>query len=197
MEGPPPERLRASDADRERVLAVLREAVEDGRLDLEEFQERSDRVHAARRLGDLVGITADLLPPDAQPLRLDVTPVSALFGNDRRTGRWVVPARQLVLSLFGTAEVDLRDALLTRDRVEMTASTVFGRIVIRVPEGLEVRVRGWSFLGRRTASVRPSPLRDAPVLEVDGFSLFGSLRVSAPRGRRWLGRGRRRPRELE
>ncbi|MGV2387060.1 MAG UNVERIFIED_CONTAM: DUF1707 domain-containing protein, partial [Thermobifida fusca] len=59
MEGTSPERLRASDADRERVLAVLREAVADGRLDFEEFQERSDRAAAARRLGDLVGLTTD------------------------------------------------------------------------------------------------------------------------------------------
>ncbi|KUP95884.1 DUF1707 SHOCT-like domain-containing protein [Thermobifida cellulosilytica] len=196
IEGPSPERLRASDADRERVLAVLREAAADGRLDLEEFQERSDRVHAARRLGDLVGITADLLPPDAQPLRLDQGPVSALFGSERRAGRWVVPVRQFVFSLFGTAEVDLRDALLSRDRVAVTASALFGRVVIRVPEGMEVRLRGRSFLGRRSAAVRPSPLRDAPVLEVDGFSLFGSVRVTAPRQRRLLGRGRR-PRAIE
>ncbi|EOR72468.1 hypothetical protein TM51_02644 [Thermobifida fusca TM51] len=193
MEGTSPERLRASDADRERVLAVLREAVADGRLDFEEFQERSDRAAAARRLGDLVGLTTDLVPPEAQPLRLDSGPVAALFGAKRRGGRWVVPSQQWVFSLFGSAELDLRDALLARDRVAVAASAFFGRVVIRVPEGMEVRIRRRSLFGRR-AAVHPSPLRHAPVLEVDGVSLFGSVRVSTSRKRR-LGRGRPR-REL-
>ncbi|TDQ54808.1 DUF1707 SHOCT-like domain-containing protein [Actinorugispora endophytica] len=192
----PPARLRASDADRERVLRALREAAEDGRLDLEEFSERSDRVHEARTLGELPEVTRDLLPPERQPLRLDTAPVSALFRNDGRAGRWVVHGDQVVYALFGSAEVDLCDALLTRNTVRMTASALFGRIEIRVPEGMEVRVRGWSFLGLRTTSTRPSPVPDAPVLEIEGFSLFGSLRVSAPRRRRrWLRRSPK-PREL-
>ncbi|MFC7326764.1 DUF1707 SHOCT-like domain-containing protein [Marinactinospora rubrisoli] len=190
-----PELLRASDRDRDRVLAVLRAAAEDGRLDLGEFTERSDLAHRARVLGDLAPLTADLLPADRQPVRLVSAPVLALLRGESRTGRWVVPRRQAAFALLGTARIDLTDALLMRDRVRLDASAVFGRIEVRVPEGVRVRMRGRSFLGLRSDSTRPSRLRDAPVLEVDGFTLFGAVRVTSPRRRLpWWGRRRR---ELE
>ena len=40
--------LRASDADRDRVIELLRAAVADGRLDPAEFDERLDAALAAR-----------------------------------------------------------------------------------------------------------------------------------------------------
>ena len=52
--------LRASDADRERVAAVLREHYTEGRLTDEEFQERLERAYVARTFGDLDQLTWDL-----------------------------------------------------------------------------------------------------------------------------------------
>src|SRR5690606_15273463 len=45
--------LRASDADRERVADILRDALAEGRLTMEEFGERLDATYAARTYGDL------------------------------------------------------------------------------------------------------------------------------------------------
>ncbi|WP_046468919.1 DUF1707 SHOCT-like domain-containing protein [Allosalinactinospora lopnorensis] len=192
-EGVSPARIRAGNIDRERVIEVLRSAVEDGRLDISEFEERADRVYRARTLGDLPAITEDLLPPEHQPIRLESEPVAAVFSNAGRSGRWVVPDRLPVIALFGTAELDLRDSLLLRKHSTVHASALFGRIHVVVPEGVEVRVRGWGFLGRRTTTVRRSRWNDPPVLEFEGFSMFGSLTVRAPRARRsWLPRRRRR-----
>lgn len=53
--------LRASDQDREVLRGLLATAYADGRLDREEFDERSDRVTAARLLGDLPAIVDDLV----------------------------------------------------------------------------------------------------------------------------------------
>ena len=61
-----------------------------------------------------------------------------------------------------------------------------------VPEGVEVRMNGWSFLGRRSTNARRSTMSNPPVLEIDGFCLFGSVRVRAPRRRLLLGRRRAR-----
>lgn len=58
--------LRASDADRERVVATLSEQVGTGRLTLEEFSERSAMVYRSRTLGDLAALTRDL--PVAAPV---------------------------------------------------------------------------------------------------------------------------------
>ncbi len=46
-------RIRASDADRDRAAEALREHHATGRLTVEEFQERLDRVYAAKTLGEL------------------------------------------------------------------------------------------------------------------------------------------------
>jgi hypothetical protein len=52
--------MRAADADRERVVAVLQEAFAQGRITVDEFQERSDQAYASKTLGDLAPLTADL-----------------------------------------------------------------------------------------------------------------------------------------
>ena len=68
--------IRASDRDRDAVVATLRDAYADGRLTLEEFQERTAAAYGGRTWGDLRELTTDLpvqpilgtdLPPEAQP----------------------------------------------------------------------------------------------------------------------------------
>ncbi|WP_026314096.1 DUF1707 SHOCT-like domain-containing protein [Actinomadura flavalba] len=63
---PNPE-MRASDVDRDRVAASLREHCAVGRITTEELQERIEAVYAARTLGDLDEVTADL--PEEDPHR--------------------------------------------------------------------------------------------------------------------------------
>jgi hypothetical protein len=53
-------RLRASDADRDRVAALLREHYAAGRLDADEFTERLGAIYAAKTMGDLDELMADL-----------------------------------------------------------------------------------------------------------------------------------------
>ncbi|MUL39760.1 DUF1707 domain-containing protein [Streptomonospora sp. PA3] len=185
-----PARIRASHTDRERVVDALRAAVEDGRLDIAEFEERADRVYRARTLGELPGAVADLLPPDRQPIRMDQAPPTALFSARRRAGRWVVRPNEAALAVGATLELDLCDALLMRDHVRLTAVSVFGRIEITVPEGVEIRMRGRSLLALRRSAVRPPRRGDPPVLEIAGFSLLGAVRVRTPRRRGLLGRRR-------
>ena len=61
---PPPEpTLRASDAEREHHAELLREHAAQGRLTVDELDERLDRVYAARTLGELVPVVADLPAP--------------------------------------------------------------------------------------------------------------------------------------
>ncbi|WP_232534006.1 DUF1707 domain-containing protein [Plantactinospora sp. KBS50] len=59
--------MRASDADREAVAEQLRSALNEGRLDLPEYDERLQRTYAARTYGDLDGLLTDLpgtVPPE-------------------------------------------------------------------------------------------------------------------------------------
>jgi hypothetical protein len=52
--------LRAGNADRERVVAQLNAAFAEGRLDVGELDERVTAAYAAKTLGELVPLTADL-----------------------------------------------------------------------------------------------------------------------------------------
>jgi len=58
MSGDP--RVRASDADRERTATLLREHHAVGRLTAEEFNERVEKAFAAKTLGELEDLLADL-----------------------------------------------------------------------------------------------------------------------------------------
>jgi hypothetical protein len=52
--------LRASTADRERVIDVLKAAFAEGRLDQEECEQRAGQALSARTYGELATLTADL-----------------------------------------------------------------------------------------------------------------------------------------
>jgi len=58
--------VRVGDADREAVAAQLREHYADGRLTLEELNERLDQTFAAKTKADLNTVTRDL-PQAARP----------------------------------------------------------------------------------------------------------------------------------
>lgn len=62
-------KMRASDADRDQVAAALREHHAAGRLTTEEFEERLEQAFAAKTLGDLDGLMADLPTVDLEQLR--------------------------------------------------------------------------------------------------------------------------------
>ena len=51
--------IRASDADREVVVDALREAFSEGRLTLDEFDERMSTAYASRTWGQLRELTVD------------------------------------------------------------------------------------------------------------------------------------------
>lgn len=156
---PAPRDLRASDADRDAVLDLLGAAAADGRLTLAEHGERAGRAHAARTLGELAELTADLALPSAQPIRLDGRrAVAGVLSRERRAGRWVVPASFPVAAVLGEVTLDLRDALLQSPRTVVYATVIAGHLELIVPEGVAVVVSGRSVLGRQIVrGVRGGP----------------------------------------
>lgn len=60
------ERMRAADTDRQQVADQLRAALDEGRLDLAEYDERLREAYAAKTYGDLDRLLADL--PTSIPL---------------------------------------------------------------------------------------------------------------------------------
>ncbi len=85
-----PNRLRTSDTEREQVATILRAAMTEGRLTLEEGEERLGACYAAKFRDELLPLTADL--PDNGRRALAETPeaVAATRRDLRRHAGFVV-----------------------------------------------------------------------------------------------------------
>ena len=117
------ESIRASDADREVVVATLRDAYTAGRLTLDEFDERMTAAYSGRTWGELRRLTADLpaqpvlgadvpgrhLPPVAP---LPAHPPRAVLPPARQRGRSRPAAFLPVLMLLVIAITTRNGALL-------------------------------------------------------------------------------------
>ena len=93
-----PHRLRTSDSEREQVAEILRAAMTEGRLTLEEGEERLAAVYAAKFRDELGPLTADL--PDGGRRALADTPqarAAARRGIRRHAGFVVAVAAVLTL----------------------------------------------------------------------------------------------------
>jgi hypothetical protein len=98
--------LRASDADRNVVHGILTEAFADGRLDREEYDERTATTLQARTLGQLPALVADLVPD--RPLLPAAVPLAAATSSElqrRAVEKWRHQRREAFLGLLGSALV--------------------------------------------------------------------------------------------
>jgi len=172
--------LRASDADRESTVALLREHRAEGRLTLEEFTDRMSAAYLARTDDELEELKRDLPSAHAavgsrrRPTRL----VLSLFGSNTRQGR--IRVRRLVGCLmgFGNIDLDLRQATLEGDVITIIALGMFGAIDVYVPEGVEVDLHGLAFAGHKGArGTDPLPHPGTPLVRVFAFSLFAGIDV--------------------
>jgi len=188
-----PRDLRASDADRDRVLALLAEAMSDGRLTPDEHAERVQRACTARTLGELADLTADLVVASAQPVRVDDgRMITGVFGPAKRDGRWVVPENLTVTAMFGEVEVDVTEAILQSRHVRLHANVIGGRLRLVVPDGVSVVVTAPMVLARRRGGTPLPAGSETPVIEVTGLVLGGEVIVrTPPRPRRFRLFGRR------
>ena len=185
--------LRASDAEREHTVAVLRAGAEHGRLTFDELAQRTELAYDATTGAELERLVADL--PDVAPDAAVVVKARkrrrwsvALMGGCDRRGRWRPAPRSVALAVMGGVKLDLRDATIEGDELVITAFALMGGVDIIVPEGIEVDLGGFALMGANDhrpgdAQVRPG----TPVVTVRAFSLMGGVSVKARRpGESWL-----------
>jgi hypothetical protein len=194
-------RMRASDADRDSVAHLLREALAEGRLDPDEHSDRLDAVYRAKTVGELVPLTEDLpgtgpapvpAPADFRSPRpvygagrvvdLPATSLNALvfMGGADRSGNWVVPPSFTAVAMMGSIELDLREARFTQRETTIWVGAVMGGVWIVVPDDIQVRVHGLPIMGgfgidgNTPSVVEP----DAPIVHVRGVALMGGVGVA-------------------
>jgi len=190
---PEPRNLRASDADRERVANVLRDAAGDGRLTMDELDERLDAVYAAKTYAELEPITHDLpaagaapAPPPVpaeprDPARFGGEPTShgavAILGGFSRKGDWTVPKEFTAFLFMGGGEIDLREARFAEREVTIHIVAFLGGCEIIVPEDATLRVTGVGVMGAFDHSGSSNGSPDGPVITVNGVAFMGGVDV--------------------
>lgn len=177
--------LRASDQEREQTVELLRRHSVDGRLTLEEFAGRMERAYDAKMRDELVELTRDLpesatapLPEGRRPSKKASRWIVSVLGGTEKRGRWRLARETNVVCVMGGAELDLRNAVLEDLDSTITVVAFMGGAEITVPEGVEVDVGGFAFLGGR--EVRPGksmPPPSAPSVRIRAYAILGGIEV--------------------
>jgi hypothetical protein len=172
--------LPVTQPDREAAVETLQHAAGDGRLPLQEFSGRVARALTAETQGQLSAATAGLQPPPVGSTRT-VSSIVTFFGHRRLAGRWRLPGALRARALFGDLHLDLRDAVVNDDVVDISVIALFGNLTVDVPEGLEVELTGFDVLGDRELRLAPVPRRPGtPLIRVRAYGLLGDVYVRTP-----------------
>jgi hypothetical protein len=178
MSAQPP--IRASDADREHTIALLREHAVEGRLTLEEFTDRMSSAMLARTSDELAELEHDLPSPQGlvarrrRPTRL----LFSMFSSTEREGRLRVPRWIAGMTVFGNIDLDLRQATLEGDVITIVAVGMFGTFDVYVPEGVEVDLHGFALGGHKRANGNdPPPQPGTPLVRVFALSIFAGMDI--------------------
>jgi hypothetical protein len=135
--------LRASHADRDQVVELLRVSAGDGRLTAEELDERLERAMTARTYGELARLVADLPATGSvanvpAPRVKDVVRIECGSGHAKRDGRWVVPQRIEARVHSGQVKLDFTQAVITGPLLQIDADVRSGHIVLVTKPGIVV-----------------------------------------------------------
>jgi hypothetical protein len=131
--------MRASDADRDRVADVLRTALEDGRLNADEFDERVGAALSARTMGELAVLTADLVSSQVAAARPeDVLRIDQRYGSVQRGGRWILPRRLELRASWCDVTLDFTQAVITQDTLLVEVNMRGGELLLVTRPGIVV-----------------------------------------------------------
>lgn len=183
--------MRAGDADRDRVAQVLRDAAGEGRLTLDELDERLDAVYAAKTYADLEPLTRDLPATGAgtAPAPLggaDWRPVDGapswssgigVMSGFTRTGVWNVPRAFTAFAFWGGGKIDLREARFTGPEVTIRAFALMGGVQVIVPDDITVHVKGIGVMGGFDHGASAVGAPGSPTVVVRGFAFWGGVDV--------------------
>jgi hypothetical protein len=173
-----PERL-PTEPEREAAAARLTDAAGDGRLTLEEFSERVGAVWAADTAAELALATEGIALPVVGVTRT-VSTVVSVMGDQRRTGRWRLPARLRAWCLMGDVLLDLRSVICAEPEVEITVFALMGDVDVLVPDGVEVEVSGFDLMGDRELRLAPAPrVPGTPLIRVRAYVAMGDVTVGS------------------
>ncbi len=189
-----PESLVALRDRREHVIRGLADGYAQDLIDVDELERRLDLAHGAPSVAALDALVADLAPgPIAatqlvvarstaidDPARLDAKKLRVIMSSVGRRGRWAVPRNLDLRVLWGSAELDFRNASLGPGITTIHVRVFMGNLEVILPPHLGIDVDVSSFAGSVTERHRVPPDSDParPMLRIVGTVRFGNLEIT-------------------
>lgn len=183
---------------RDKIIEQLKDNFAANNLEVRDFEHRMEVAHQTRDKEELNQLVSDL--PEVQTERetgqkssrsqapsiaYELNPgatkatdtIFAIFSSSKRNGLWT-PARHLeLISAFGSTTLDFRKARLNPGVTKITAISVFGLVDIIVPPGVNIETSGVGIFGNFESSPEQSLSKQAPTLQIEGVSVFGSVTI--------------------
>jgi hypothetical protein len=207
---PSPADLTVDHDDREHVVGLLQAAVSRGLIDTLEFDRRSGLATTARTRRELNGLVVDLplehpdrarartaaesRPRAATPPADDTraayaagdtsgtVALHATLGSIRRSGAWAVPRRMEIDGWLGSAELDLTEAVIDHEVVEIDVDMTLGSVELRLPDTASASLDAVSATaGSVEDKRRNGRAAGRPHVVVSGKVAFGSVEVKGPK----------------
>ncbi|WP_017936701.1 DUF1707 SHOCT-like domain-containing protein [Nocardioides sp. Iso805N] len=188
--------VRIGDAERHEVTEILRQAAGEGRLTLEELDERLEAAYGAKTAADLVPLTEDLPTPYSPPYSPPPAPATpsrpviahghlpaeperhrAVLSGFERKGVWQVPVAMQVTAVLGGASLDLRQATYAAETCELTVQAFWGGVTLIVPPEVEVVFEMTSVLGGYSDTRGNVATTGSPRLVIRGWCVMGGVSV--------------------
>jgi len=205
--------LRASDAEREQTAEVLRVAAAEGRLNVDELEDRLSSAYGAATRRELERLTADVSPERLGEGRLIAAPgksggltvkegpggsrwVIAVMGGHDKRGKWRVAPICTVLSIMGGSTIDLNDAELANRDTQLNVYSLMGGNEVRVPHGVNVQISEFAFMGGNDVQIGDEVApAGGPTIHIRMVAVMGGS--SLRRGRKLSRKERRELKEAE
>ncbi|BBZ12367.1 DUF1707 SHOCT-like domain-containing protein [Mycobacterium branderi] len=173
---------RAADTDRIQVAQLLTDAAAQGRLPMNEYEERLTKAYAAQTYDELDRLRSDLPDYPVAPRRGACKPAPstlllAIMSAFERRGRWNVPKKLTTFALWGGGVIDLRYADFTSPEVEIHACSIMGGQTILLPPEVNVEIEGHGVMGGFDHNVKGQGTPGAPKVKIKGFSLWGGVGI--------------------
>lgn len=168
---------------RDRAIEMLTQHYANDGIPLEEFERRTAAVFAARTPSELNALVADVAPPPLPAVIPDHGRISAILSSNEQHGAMVVPRHLEVVSVFGNAELDLRDASFADGVTVIEVRAIFGNVELTLPAELTVEMAGEAILGSFASQTSPPTAGASRRLRITGRVIFGNVEAmsAAPR----------------
>lgn len=192
----PAKTVRIGHKERDEAIEVLREAAGDGRITVEELDERMEKIQAARFPIDLDEVLSDLttnlpsdrfrpgsaltrLSPAGQDLAASAPLVlKASWENELRRGRWQVPPYIRSHPAGANIELNFLEVDTDLEVIDVEVVAGMGSVIVVVPDDWAVNVdalsKSW---GSVKSVVNAIPAGRKPTIRVSGSIGMGSFRA--------------------